>query len=87
LKNGLQRASTTTRNWSDGSRPNMPEMVLFIASTVSGGTSFWMTLRSKGSISWIKFHRIDFYKENKHMVIKMQQFRVTKRVFQLSKFC
>lgn len=63
LKKGFQRASTTTRNWSDGSRPNMPEIVLFIASTVSGATSFWMTLRSRGSISWIKFQSMDFYRE------------------------
>lgn len=44
----------------------MPEIVLFIASTVSGATSFWMTLRSKGSISWIKFQSMDFYREQTH---------------------
>mgnify|MGYP003702949435 CR=1 FL=1 len=41
----------------------MPETVLFIASTVSEGTSFWIMLRSKGSMSFIKFQRADLYKQ------------------------
>lgn len=38
----------------------MPEMVLFIASKVAGGTSFWIRLTSNGSISCINSERSDF---------------------------
>lgn len=66
LETGSHKASTKTWNWSDGSKPSMPEIVLFMASTVVGGTSFWIMLTSNGSISCIKDERIDFWKyENK----------------------
>lgn len=65
LEIGSHKASIRTWNWSDGSKPNMPDIVLFIASMVVGGTSFWIRLTSKGSISWIKFERTDFWKELK----------------------
>lgn len=63
LKRGSQKASTRTPNWSEGSKPNMLEIVLFIASIVFGGTSFWIRDTSKGSISCIKFERIAFWKK------------------------
>jgi len=38
----------------------MPEIVLLMASTVVGGTSFWIRLTSNGSISCIRLVRTDF---------------------------
>lgn len=65
LERGSHKASIQTWNRSDGSKPNMPEMVLFMASNVMGGTSFWIRLTSKGSISCTRLARTDFWKENK----------------------
>ena len=41
----------------------MLEMVLFIASKVLGGTSFWISVTSNGSISCIISERNDFLEE------------------------
>lgn len=40
LERGPHKDSINTSNWSEGSKPNIPDMVLFMASTVVGGTSF-----------------------------------------------
>lgn len=53
LDKGSQRDWMWTWNLSEGRRPNIPEIVLFIASKVVSGTSFWIWLTSNGSISWI----------------------------------
>ena len=70
------QASIKTWNRSDGSKPNMPEMVLFIASKVAGGTSFWIRLTSNGSISCINSERSDFWKN-----IRSQSLRISYEFF------
>ena len=42
----------------------MLEIVLFIASKVVGGTSFWIRVTSNGSISCIILERTDFLDES-----------------------
>lgn len=70
------QASIKTWNRSDGSKPNIPEMVLFIASKVAGGTSFWIRLTSNGSISCINSERSDFWKN-----IRSQSLRISYEFF------
>jgi len=57
LKKGFQRASTTTQNSSNIQMEANPtcEKVLFIASTISGAKSCRTILRSRSSMSRIKF--------------------------------
>lgn len=47
----------------------MLEIVLFMASKVVGGTSFWMRVTSNGSTSCIILASTDFYK-NKQSSVK-----------------
>ncbi len=67
---GLRKASIVTWNWSEGMRPRIPVMVLFMASMLSAEASWLMWLTSSGSISCIRLKRIDVscMQENKSAV-------------------